>query len=648
MASLKGKNRFAGITTPLGPDALVLRRATIHERLSEPFEIDLNLLSEDTAISFEDIVGKSVTLRLDLAGDEKRYFNGIVNTFAQAGSDTGFSEYNATVVPDLWTLSRASHCRLFQEKSVPDILKKVLDEHHVAHEERLHGNYPALEFCVQYRETDLNYCSRMMELVGIYYFFVHEDGKHTLVLADSQSAHETFPGYEKVNFRPYSDETIAGEFVRDWTAKKMLLSNQYVHKDFDFMKPRNNLLRQVRTARYSPNRDLEIYDYPGDYIEPSLGEQLAKVRIEEIAARYETMSGISDARGISAGYRFSLGRGAGVSFPHEGDFRDYLVTSATHSIVVPVLDAEESGGERPYECTFSVIPQSEQFRPERRTPKPRVQGPQTAIVVGPKGEEVYTDKHGRIKVQFHWDRDGKFDENSSCWIRVSQTWAGKGWGSMSIPRIGQEVMVDYLEGDPDRPIITGRVYNGDCGPPYGATQGLVSGLKSNTHKGKGFNEMSMDDTAKSEKITIHAQHDMNTTVEHDATHTVVSGKYEHDVATGTSKHHVKGAVTEIFDDTQDTYVKNGISITSGTAHIYIHTATSIQLHVGASKLWMDSGGQILLDGKHIQIVGSEKVEIVGGQVISKADTNHETSGADVKSVASVTNTVKGKMVMLNP
>ena len=679
MAPLIGINRFAEITTPLGPDVLVLRRATIHEKLGALFQIDLNLLSENNAISFEDIVGKTVTIRLDVAVGGKRYFNGIVTSFAQTGSDTGFAEYLATVAPDFWILSRVSHCRIFQHKSIRDILLEILGDNHIEHELRLHGSFPQLDFCVQYRETDFNFCSRLMEQVGIYYFFSHEEGKNTLILADSQGSHEPFPDYERIDYRPYGEETIAGEFVRDWSTRKVLLTTQYAHKDFDFKKPKKDLLKQERTARYSASRDLEIYDYPGEYVEPALGEQLAKLRMEEIASRYETMNGLTDARGVAAGFRFTLGRSSGVTFPHEEHFREYLVISTTHSIIVPLLDGEENGGARPYHCSFSVIQQSDQFRPERVTPKPHVQGPQTAIVVGPAGEEIHTEKHGRVKIQFHWDRDGKYDENSSCWIRVSQPWAGKGWGSMSIPRIGQEVIVDFIEGNPDLPIITGRFYNGDCPPPYGTTSGLVSGLKSNTHKGKGYNEMSMDDTAGKEKITIHGQYDMNTTVEHDVTHTVVTGKftekiksdtsitietgkYEHDVATSTSKHHVKGAVTEIFEATQVTQVTSNISIYSG-AEILIDAKDKITLHTGASWITMTSGGQITIKGKNIFIEGTEDIkesapliEISGGNeaklgvssqniVCNKAKT--AISGAAINSSAVGMHEVTGAVVKIN-
>jgi type VI secretion system secreted protein VgrG len=336
----------------------------------------------------------------------------------------------------------------------------------------------------------------------------------------------------------------------------------------------------------------------------------------------------------------------------------------------------ESTGSRGAWCegSLTLLHSDEVFRPARLSPRPFVQGPQTAVVVGPAGEEIYTDKHGQVKLQFHWDRYGKSDENSSCWIRVSQPWAGKGWGGVSIPRIGQEVVVDYIEGDPDQPLVTGRVYNGDNMAPFGLPEAaVVSGLKSNTHKGKGYNELSMNDTAGKEAITIHGQYDMNTTVQHDQTNTVnnkftetiksdaaitiTEGKYTHDVKASTADYHVQGALTEKYDTTQATTVQGDITIKSTAGaitisadaqHIYIHAATNIQLHTGASSLWMASDGNIKLEGVNVTVKGSASVTVKGGIVHSEADSEHQTKGAIVLSEGSATNTVKGGMVMLNP
>ena len=329
-----------------------------------------------------------------------------------------------------------------------------------------------------------------------------------------------------------------------------------------------------------------------------------------------------------------------------------------------------------YQNEFECVPVALPFRPARVTAKPTVRGTQTAVVVGPKGEEIFTDKYGRVKVQFHWDREGKFDADSSCWIRVATIWAGKGWGVVHIPRIGQEVVVDFLEGDPDQPIVIGSVFNADQMPPGELPKhGMVSGMMSRSTPGGGpsnFNGFRADDTKGKEHLTVQAEYDMTTLVKHDdsqtvknnrtigvdGTHTetikkdtsitVSEGNFQHDVQKGTSFTHVKGAVTEHFDDSQETIVKNGIHIASTAAHLYIQTATSIQLHVGDSTIWMDSGGQIAIRGNNIVIDGKESVSIHGGMVRSVADSTHETSGGNVKSEAKANNVVKGAMVMLNP
>jgi type VI secretion system secreted protein VgrG len=290
------------------------------------------------------------------------------------------------------------------------------------------------------------------------------------------------------------------------------------------------------------------------------------------------------------------------------------------------------------------------YRPLRTTPKPRIWGTQTALVVGKAGEEIWTDKQGRVKVQFYWDRLGKKDENSSCWIRVSQPWAGKGWGGLAVPRIGQEVVVEFLEGDPDQPIIVGRVYNAEQTPPYDPGKGgVVSGMRSNTHKGRGYNEMSMEDTAGKEKITIHAQYDMGTTVEHDDTQHIVSGNRTINIDAGTHTETIHGDTKiSVKAGTQSNTVNKSIDITSETAYIHLKAATEIQLEVGASKLLMKSDGTISLTGVSIGQQGSTSVTIKGGMVHSEADSQHQTKGVIVLSDGSATNTVKGGMVMLNP
>jgi type VI secretion system secreted protein VgrG len=506
------------IVTPLGEDVLLFHGMHAREELSRVSEYQLDLLSARSDIDLDEILGQSVTVKLVLGDESTRFFNGVVTRFAQTGVHGRYHRYSAVVRPWLWLLTRTSDCRIFQEMTVPAILKAVFGEHSSADfVMELTGEYRKWTYCVQYRETDLNFVSRLMEHEGIYYYFRHTEGHHTLVVTDSYSGHAPCPGAEELDFIP-PDRLVRPdlEHVSSWDFFREIQPGAYVHTDYDLEKPSVNLRTQKALPRgYTPS-DYEIFDYPGHYVQKSHGEQYAAVRIDEYGSQFEIAHGATNARPLSVGSLFTL-RGC----PREDQNREHLVLAANYDLSFSEYEAMPDAEGSSYRCSFAAMSSRQQFRPKRMTPRPFVQGPQTAVVVGPGGDEIYTDKYGRVKVQFHWDRLGRKDENSSCWIRVSHPWAGKGWGAVATPRIGQEVIVDFLEGDPDQPIITGRVYNAEQQPPFGFPAGAVlSGVKSDTHKGHGYNELSMDDTAGKEKITIHAQYDMNTTVEHDQTTTV--------------------------------------------------------------------------------------------------------------------------------
>jgi type VI secretion system secreted protein VgrG len=654
------------IATPLGDDVLLFHRMAAREEMSRPFEYRLDLLSTRDDIVLDDILGKNVTIKLGLPDDRIRFFNGYVTRFIQGGTYGRYNRYVATVRPWLWFLTRTADCRIFQEMTVPDIIKAVFADHGPAEFKfELTGDYRQWTYCVQYRETDFNFVSRLMEHEGIGYYFRHSDGHDVMVLTDSTSKHEPVSGYEKLPLiaadRHVNPER---EHVSAWDFGREVQPGAYVHDDYDLERPSVELKTTKSQPRgYSPS-DYEVYDYPGLYLQQADGEQYASVRIDEFGSQFETAYGVTNARGLTNGALLNL-----EGHPRADQNREYLIVATTCDLSFSNYEAFPEPAPTSYQCTFVAMPSSQQFRPRRQTPKPFVQGPQTAVVVGPAGDEIYTDEYGRVKVQFHWDRYGKKDQQSSCWIRVSQMWAGKGWGSVSTPRIGHEVIVDFLEGDPDQPIIIGSVHNADNKPPH---TGVVSGLKSNTHKGKGYNQMTMDDTAGKEKITIHGQYDMDTTVEHNQTNTVnndltetikknaaisiTEGNLTHDVVAGTAKYHVQGAVTEVYDATQATTVKNEITIVcsggpiavaSDAQHVYIKGTTNIQLHVGASTIWMDANGQIAISGVDVSITGKSSVAISGGVVHSEAKGEHQTKGAIVLSEAGGTNTIKGSMVMLN-
>jgi type VI secretion system secreted protein VgrG len=522
---LKQDSRLIAIKTALGPDALALRSVSIQEQISRLFQIEAELSSEDGEVDFDKVVGHPATIRLFVGQKEKRYFDGVVSRLVQVGNQNDYPHYRATIVPWLWFLTRTSDCRIFQQKTTPDIIEDVFKRRGFNdYQLKLSGNYQPREYCVQYRETDFNFVSRLMEQDGIYYYFEHQDGKHTLVLADSISAHKPFSNYADVTFHEL-EKGSDREVITDWTMEKEVQPVTSALQDFDFKKPKTSLLASNQISRKHGKAQFEIYDYPGEYTDHGDGQRLADVRLEELQTQYETLHGQATARGLAAGHIFKL-----KNHPRDDQNRDYLITGVSIHADAGEFSSQAGGGNDFFSCSLTAIDKTQQFRPARLTPKPIVQGPQTAIVVGPGGEEIYTDEHARVKVHFHWDRHDKSDENSSCWVRVSQFWAGKTWGSIHIPRIGQEVIIEFLEGDPDRPIITGRVYNADQTPPYGLPANKTqSGLKSRSSKGgssPNFNEIRFEDKKGSEEVYIHAEKDQNNVVEHDETTKVGNDRTE--------------------------------------------------------------------------------------------------------------------------
>jgi type VI secretion system secreted protein VgrG len=430
--------------------------------------------------------------------------------------------FNPTVHPWLWFLTRCADCRIFQQKKVPDIIKEVFGDHGFTdYEESLSGTYRTWDYCVQYRETDFNFVSRLMEQEGIYYYFKHEIDKHTLVLADSVGSHEAFAGYEKLPYFPPDEQALRErDHIYDWNISQEVQPGVYALTDFDFTRPKANLEVKASIKREHARSSMEIYDYPGEYLQTGDGETYVRSRIEELQAEHEQVQGQGNARGLSVGRLFEL-----TDYLREDQNREYLIVSATHQVESDAYSSGSgSGAGEVYSCSFTAMPSKQPFRPARTTPKPMVQGLQTAIVVGPSGDEIYTDNYGRVKVSFHWDRYSKSDENSSCWVRVAQVWAGTKWGGIQIPRIGQEVIIEFLEGDPDHPMITGRVYNNDNMPPYdlpaNATQ---SGIKSRSSKGgsaDNFNQLRFEDKKGAEEINLHGEKDWTITIKNDKNQSV--------------------------------------------------------------------------------------------------------------------------------
>ncbi len=489
--------KLMDIVTPLGPDVMLLHKMRGTEELSRLSEYELDLLSSKIGINLADVLGKTVTIKLQLENDEVRPFSGYVTKISQAGSYGRYHSYRATVRPWLWFLTRTSNCRIFQEKKVPDILKEIFDQHSGIADVKfeLTETYTAWTYCVQYQETDFDFVSRLMEDEGIYYYFRHTGERHTLVIADSYSAHSPVAGYEEIPFiAPEQQARAEREHVSEWLLSQELQPGKYALTDYDFEKPRVDLQVKSAIKRDHALAEYEIYDYPGAYSERGDGQQYVRNRIQELQAKFERVQAATSARGIGPGALFKL-----KSHPRADQNAEYLIISAIYELQSSEHEAMEKPGAS-YNCNFTALNSKQPFRPERTTEKPIVQGPQTAIVVGASGEDIYTDKFGRVKVHFHWDRFGKRDENSSCWIRVSQNWGGKGWGGMFIPHVGQEVIVEFLEGDPDSPLITGRVYNADNMPPVA----LPAGKSQSIIKDHGGNHITMEGAAGGQKMTLHS------------------------------------------------------------------------------------------------------------------------------------------------
>jgi len=504
-------DRGLRIDTPLGPDALLLRSFSGQEGVSQLFRFQLELLSEDDEISFDDIVGQNVTVHIETV-DGERGINGFISRFSQGSRDERFTYYRAEMVPWLWFLTRTADCRIFQKKTAPDIIKKIFDDLGFSdYEFRLKGHFRSRDYCVQYRETDFNFVSRLMEEEGICYFFEHsEDGtQHILVLANDGSSHHPCPNQPKASCDFSPGISYDEDLITEWRLEEEFRPNAWAHTDYNFETPSTSLMAHVKDE----GKKYEIYDYPGVYLKKGDGDALAKTRLQEAVAFKNRASGKSSCRNFTAGSIVE------VTDHYRKDVnKKWMLTSVHHQCSMGAAYSTSGSGEGFfYTNTFECVPSEVPFRPLRLTPKPNVQGCQTAVVVGPGGEEIYTDKYSRVKVQFFWDREGKKNEDSSCWIRVSSPWAGKSWGGIHIPRIGQEVIVDFLEGDPDQPLIVGRVYNAEQMPPWGLpAKKVISGFKSDSTKGSGgYNEISMDDTKGTELINIHAQYDQHKRIEHD-------------------------------------------------------------------------------------------------------------------------------------
>jgi type VI secretion system secreted protein VgrG len=546
------------LTTPLGADKLLATALSAHEGVSQLFSFQMECMAErGTAIDFGKLLGQKISMKLEVPPKKARFFSGICARVTQGESDQHFDRYQLDVVPQFWLLTKRAQSRIFQHISVPDILKKVLTGLDVVFQ--IQGTFEQRDYCVQYRETDFNFACRLMEEEGIYYYFKHSASGSQMVVANTPQSHSDLEPTSALRFKALTQGVAVDEqAIYDLTKTQEVTSGKFTLFDHSFELPHKHLEadkpitdsiqvgKVAHTLKVGDNGKLEVYDWPGEYaqrfdgVNRSGGDQPAELqkiftdnkrtvnlRMEAAATGAVVLNGASNLRHLTAGFKVTITAIDDVSKPLGAD-GPFVLTTVSHSARMGADYRSGSGEGFTYNNTFTLMPAGVPFRPQRNTPKPVVAGTQTAVVVGPKGEEIFTDRFGRVKVQFHWDREGKNDADSSCWVRVTQPWAGKRWGAFFIPRIGQEIIVDFLEGDPDQPIGVGCVYNPDQAHPYlgdGSDTGnrsnhkqdpKVMGVKSNTTPGGvGFNEWRFDDTKGKEQVWIHAEKDKDLRVKND-------------------------------------------------------------------------------------------------------------------------------------
>jgi type VI secretion system secreted protein VgrG len=503
-----------GIATPFGDGKVILKNIQGDERTAGPFQYTVELVSSDDALDFSKIVGKGVTITMPLASGGKVYRHGIVTRFVHAGKNVRYTTYIADIHPQFWLLTLTSDCKIFQNKTAIEIVKQVLSDGGVTDvKDATTRTYATREYCVQFNETSFNFVSRLLEEEGAFYFFDHADGKHTMVLADDSSAYIQC-AYSEIHVRGTMASWGDEDSLTDCSIEEQSVVKKYQTTDYNFQTPSTSLLGSAEG-----NGTGAIYEYPANLDSKSDVDTRSGVALAAFESTKRILRGSTGCRAFGPGIRFTL------TDHSRSDVNTEYVVTGFH------FRADQS---TMFTGSVEAIPTAAEFHPRRVTPRPYIAGSQTATVVGKSGEEIWTDKYGRIKVHFHWDQLGRRDENDSCWIRVAQGWAGKSWGNIFIPRIGQEVIVSFLDGNPDRPIVTGCVYNGENVVPYTLPdEQTKSTMKSNSSKGGGgFNEVRFEDKKDAEEIYIHAQkdhtveilHDQKTTIGNDQTITIKNNR----------------------------------------------------------------------------------------------------------------------------
>ncbi len=642
--------RSARVDSPLGDGVLLFLSMSAREALGRPFAYTVDVLAEDDTLDFSKLLGQIMTVELDLEL-AMREFSGHVTEVGLVGQLGRYVRYRVELSPWLSLLEHTRNSRIFQNRTAPEVIKQIFRDHGYSDfNEALGPHYRTWEYLVQYRETDLHFVSRLMEQEGIYYYYKHGDKKHTLVLSDSYSSHEAVPGYERVPyFPPHEGERRERDHVDGWRVSRQVRAGAFVVRDFDFENPRLLPTAQLRQANDHAKSEGELFDYPGEFRDQDEGEVQVRLRLEEQQSGYEVARGASNARGLRTGALFQL-----TDFPRDDQNKEYLITEARYELRVNDYQTLDQGdGEQIFRCEFKAIDSRTPFRAQRTTGKPVVEGPQTALVVGDPKQEIWTDEYGRIKLQFHWDREGKSNDASSCWVRVAQIWAGSGFGGIHIPRIGQEVVVDFLEGDPDRPIVTGCLYNADNRPPYTLPKNQTqSGVKSRSSQGgtpDNFNEIRFEDKKGAEELHVQAEKDYTKLVKNDQTadikhdRSVTIGHNDTLAVTGDQVIHIHGNLSMTVDgvtDSQNKDAKNPIKSSMAVTGAHDMKASDSISLTAPNKITLTVGGSSITITP-----GSITVSAGGSQIVLDANVLAASkAGSKVKLDADITsNSSKGAM-----
>ncbi|ANF79406.1 type VI secretion system tip protein VgrG [Salmonella enterica] len=614
------------------PGALLFASLDGGETLSELFSYVVQLKTPDTLnlgyvspaanLPLKPMVGKDLCVNIELDGGGKRHISGLVTAARVVGHEGRSVTYELRMEPWLKLLTHTSDYKAFQNKTVVDILDEVLAEYPYPVEKRLVESYPVRTWQVQYGETDFDFLQRLMQEWGIYWWFEHSEDSHTLVLADAISAHKACPDSPLVEWHQEGLK-LDKEFIHTITANESLRTGQWVLDDFDFTKPRSLLANTVANPRETGHATYEHYEWPGDYFDKSEGEMLTRIRMEAQRSPGSRVLGGGNIRTLMTGYTFTL-----ENYPTAEVNQEYLLMQ---TLLFVQDNAQHSGQDQhfTFSTRFELHPTREVYRPQRTISKPHTKGPQSAIVTGPAGQEIWTDQYGRVKVQFGWDRYGKMDENSSCWIRVSYPWAGKGFGMIQIPRIGQEVLVDFKNGDPDLPIIVGRTYNQDTMPPWGLPgMASQSGIFSHSLYGgpTNGNMLRFDDKTGAEEVKFHAEKDLNTTVKNNETHTVMVDR---------TKTIIKNETNSIGEDRNTTVTKNdGLSvklaqtINIGTTY-RLDVGDQFTLRCGNAALVLHKDGSIEFCGKQLMLHTSDVMQLIGKGIDMNPDGGTAVTADDI-------------------